>query len=216
MSGRRVFVRGVVAICCVLCPLVTAGARAEERPSRVRSADAPTTSSAAVCSTSAPSLPHNVRIDRHILPRVKKMLQRSATFRDQCRRLAAAPWVHVGIKLDPRLFDARSYRAVSVMQRPQPNLLIAMITLQALTDPAIWLAHEFEHVLEQVDNLDLEALADRKHGAWRVGPHMFETKRAITAGEAVAAEVRGHSARHGADVPEEGPAVLPDDHNFVD
>lgn len=214
MSARRVFVRGVVAVCCAL---VTTGAQAEERPSSGRTADVPSTASGAACSASAPSLPHNIRIDRHILQRVRKMLQRSPTFRDQCRRLAAAPWVHVGVKLDPRVFETRSYRAVSVIQRPQPNLLIAMITLQVLTDPAVWLAHEFEHVLEQVENIDLEALADRKHAAWRVGSHMFETQRAIAAGEAVVAEVRGQSAEHKVEVTADGSADShDDDHNFVE
>lgn len=214
MSASGVFTRGVVAIGFVLSSLMTANLHAEERPSRARGADASTSSRAAVCSASAPYLPSNVRVDRHILPRVQKMLQRSPTFREQCRRLASVPWVHVGVKLDPRVFETRSYRAVSQIQRPNPDLLIALITLQVLTDPAVWLAHEFEHVLEQVDNIDLEALADRKHAAWRVGPHMFETKRAIAAGEAVVAEVQ--SAQRDADVSEDGPAAPPDDHNFVD
>lgn len=216
MSASGVFARSVLAIGCVLSSLMTAELRAEERPSRPRGADAPTASRVAVCSASAPNLPYNVRIDRHILPRVQKMLQRSATFREQCRRLAAAPWVHVGVKLDPRVFETRSYRAVSLIQRPNPDLLIALITLQVLTDPAVWLAHEFEHVLEQVDKIDLEALADRKDAAWRVGPHMFETKRAIAAGEAVVAEVRGQSAQHDADLSADGQAARSDDHNFVD
>lgn len=206
-------------VCCALCPLVTAGVSAEERPSSGRTAGASTTASAAACSASAPSLPHNVRIDRHILPRVKKMLQRSPTFREQCRRLAATPWVHVGVKLDPRVFEARSYRALSVIQRPQPNLMVAMITLEVLSDPAVWLAHEFEHILEQVDNIDLEALADRKHGAWRVGPRMFETKRAIAAGDAVSQEVRSSGTddeTEVAAVTDDGPAGRLDDHNFVE
>jgi hypothetical protein len=144
------------------------------------------------------------------------MLQRSRTFREQCRRLAASAWVHVGVRLDPRVFETRSYRAVSEIQRPNPNLLIALITLQVLTDQAVWLAHEFEHVLEQVDSIDVAELADRKQAAWRVGPHMFETKRAIAAGEAVAAEVRGQSAAHDAALPEDGPAATDSDHNFVE
>lgn len=206
-----------MVVFCALCPLVTAGVSAEERPSSGRTDGAPTTASAAACSASPPSLPHNVRIDRHILPRVKKMLQRSPTFREQCRRLAAAPWVHVGVKLDPRVLEIRSYRALSVIQRPQPNLMIAMITLEVLSDPAVWLAHEFEHILEQVDDVDLELQTDHKR-AWRVGSNMFETKRAIAAGDAVSHEVRRRGTgveTQVAAVAEDGPAGRPD-HNFVE
>lgn len=212
MSARGVFVRAVVAVCCALCSLVAAELSAEERPSRGGSAVARTTASPAVCVAST-SLPPNVRVERHLLPRVEKILERSPTFREQCRRLAAAPWVHVGVKLNPRVFDTRGYRAVSVIQRPRPNLMIALVTLEVLTDPAVWLAHELEHVLEQVDNVDLEALADRTRGVWRVGSHMFETKRAIAVGAAVAEEVRNRSAHHDRDVPRERPATLVDDHN---
>lgn len=215
MSAKGVFVRGVVVIFCAWCPLITATLRAEERPLHSRTAGASLTPSASVCSASGKSLPPNIRIDRYVLPRVEKMLERSRTFREQCRRLAAVPWVHVGVKLDPRVFETRSYRALSVIQRPQPSLMIAMITLQVLSDPAVWLAHEFEHILEQVDEVDLEALADRKHAAWRVGPHMFETKRAIAAGDAVSDEVRRGRTDDGTAVASvvEGGAH---DHDFVD
>lgn len=144
------------------------------------------------------------------MPRIKEMLRRSATFRQQCRRLAATPWAHVGVKLNPQLFEAQSYRALSFIQRPQPQLIVAQVTLHALSDPALWLAHELEHVLEQVDNVDVQELAEAKRGAWRVGVHMFETKRAIVAGETVAGEVRSGSD----DEPME--AVDPDAHNFVE
>lgn len=206
MCARGVFVRRVVAIGCALCVLATTMLSAAERPLPLGPADRSTDPSAAPCLASAPRLPKNVRVDRYLLPRITEMLRRSATFRQQCRRLAAAPWAHVGVKLNPQLFEAQSYRALSVIQRPQPRLIVAQVTLQALSDPAMWLAHELEHVLEQVDDVDVEELATRKRSAWRVGIQMFETQRAIAAGEAVAAEVRtdshernAHAVDHGSE-----------------
>lgn len=209
MNGRRVSIRRVVVICALGLLMAATGAAAAERPSSSRPADRPALPGEPVCEATSTRLPENVRIDPFLMPRIKEMLRRSASFRQQCRRLAAAPWAHVGVKLNPQLFEAQSYRALSFIQRPQPKLIVARVTLQALSDPALWLAHELEHVLEQVDDVDVQEMAETKRGAWRVGHHMFETRRAIVAGETVASEVRsGHS--------QPMDAGDPDEHNFVE
>ena len=57
------------------------------------------------------------------------------------------------------------------------------------------LAHEFEHILEQIEGLDLPTLSRVKgSGVREVEYAVFETERAQAAGEAVAAEV-GRYAR---------------------
>jgi hypothetical protein len=86
-------------------------------------------------------LPPNVRLPGDTHKRVKTMLPRSPTFREQCRRLAGAPWVHVLVRVIVE-FDSSTYRARSTFRRPQPQLLLAMIDLSATADPAMWLAHE--------------------------------------------------------------------------
>ena len=50
------------------------------------------------------------------------------------------------------------------------------------------IAHELEHVLEQVDHVDLEAHV-RSGAAWRNRDEGFETRRAIEAGRLVAREI---------------------------
>lgn len=134
-------------------------------------------------------LPPNIRVPREIRQRIETMLERSATFRDQCRRLADAPWLHVLVRqmVD---FEPRSIRAHSTIQRPQPQLVLAIVDRAASADPAMWLSHEFEHLIEQIDGIDLTKLVDDPLQAWQVRTGMFETNRAIRAGEAVFDEVQ--------------------------
>lgn len=143
-----------------------------------------------VCAAQSGRLPVNVRIDESLAPRVQLMLERSATFRGQCRRLAAAPWVHVGVRLGPYFLDRYGYRAYSTIQRPQPKLLIAVVTLQASADPSLWIGHEFEHLVEQIDDVDVARLASRLRDAWHTRHGMVETGRAVRAGNRIFDEVR--------------------------
>ena len=61
--------------------------------------------------------------------------------------------------------------------------------------------HEFEHILEQVEGLNLRALADKKgSGVHEVERDLYETDRAQRTGRIVAEEVRAtRSARRNAD-----------------
>lgn len=174
----------------VVCVIACAGVEAAERPVVAPGADVPTKLDDARCAT---QLPANVRVSPDLVPRIQVMLERSHTFRRQCQRLAEAPWVHVAVRIDPHVNDNRGFRAVSVIQRPQPRMFVAVVTVQALADPAIWLAHEFEHLLEQMEDLDLDTLAEKRRAVWRVNRDMFETARAIRAGETVFTEVLGKS-----------------------
>jgi hypothetical protein len=61
------------------------------------------------------------------------------------------------------------------------------------------IAHEFEHILEQLDEVDLPSMAARPAtGVHTVpGSDHFETDRAIAAGRAVRAEVKRGRAGNG-------------------
>jgi hypothetical protein len=57
-------------------------------------------------------------------------------------------------------------------------------------DHAELVAHEFEHVIEQIEGLDLRRLS-KQHGAgvWEVERGWFESGRALDVGRMVRAEV---------------------------
>jgi hypothetical protein len=117
------------------------------------------------------------------------MLVRSATFRRQCRRVADTRLLYVRIKYGSTLVD-RSFRARTVVERYRSGVTIAHIEIRPLGPPEEWIAHEFEHVLEQIEGVRLAQLAGRTAGVWRSAPDMFETDRAMRAGRVVADEIR--------------------------
>ena len=191
MIGKGVIAGGVFA--CLFGLALARPAVAGERPfgftvdgaSDLVATDAP-------CTAASQQLPTNVHVDADVMPRIRQMLQRSPTFREQCQRLAANLWVHVAVRLDPTFHDRHAIRAATVIQRPQAKLIIAVVSLQGLADPAMWVSHEFEHLIEQIEAVDVASLADQRILAWPSGSGMYETLRAIRAGEAVLGEVRGH------------------------
>ena len=84
----------------------------------------------------------------------------------------------------------RSFRARSHIQRARSGVILALVELTPFGGVEEWIGHEFEHVLEQLDGLRLEEMADGRGNVWRSSDNMFETERAIRAGRAVAGEVR--------------------------
>jgi hypothetical protein len=107
------------------------------------------------------------------------------------------------IRIDPGLWG-RSYRARTSFGRTSAGTILARVQLSLRVDPIEWIAHEFEHVVEQLEGVSLPALAAQLRGAWPSTERMYETTRAIDAGRAVAAEMR--RARRG----------RPEQDNFVE
>jgi hypothetical protein len=141
------------------------------------------------CSGQSPRLPATITLDRDLLPVVERMLRQSATFREQCRRLAGAPQLHVRVQIEPALLLC-TCKARSVIQRTAAGRLAAVVEIGAFGNRVEWIAHEFEHLLEQVDGVRLRDLAGHAGGVWRISDDMFETDRAIRAGRAVFDELR--------------------------
>jgi hypothetical protein len=134
------------------------------------------------------ALPATVSVPGDLQRHVESMLALSATFRAQCRRIGEAPSLRVVVRIDPTLVD-RSYRAQTRFARAPSGDIFARVHVGLRLNPVEWIAHEFEHVIEQLDGVDLPALAAGRNGVWLSTDKMFETIRAIDAGRAVAAEM---------------------------
>jgi hypothetical protein len=120
---------------------------------------------------------------------VQTMLERSETFRQQWNRIEAAR-VYVRIRRDVQLQN-RPYRARTIIHRLLDGAIVASIEVDACGDPTEWLAHEFEHILEQMDGVDVAFVArTRREDAWASSADTFETERAIRVGQAVRREVK--------------------------
>jgi hypothetical protein len=138
------------------------------------------------------TIPANIEVAHDLARVLERIYQRSATFRAQCERIAGADNLRVTIRIDTAI--PSRCRAFTIVQRrgfdiradvhlPPTNGLIELI------------GHEFEHLLEQIEGLDLKTLAGAKGSGVRVlEGRVFETDRAQAAGLLVAAEAR-RSAR---------------------
>ena len=134
------------------------------------------------------ALPSNLTASAVFRPSLERMWQLSPTFRRQCRRLSAAPQLHVNLLLEELARHPSSYHARTAIRHQNGVLVSADIHLTRLGDPVELIAHEIEHVIEQLDQVDLQAHA-RSGTVRKRDDGAFETQRAIVVGRRVAHEV---------------------------
>jgi hypothetical protein len=146
-------------------------------------------SSAAAQSMEPCELSREIQFVPEIRPLVERMLASSATFRGQYCRAADAPGLMVGVVLDPSL-PVEIVRSRTTIRRYQSGLIVAIVAIAPGRRQEEWIAHEFEHILEQLEGVDLPALAVAQAGrVWSTGTGMFETARAVEAGRTVLSEL---------------------------
>ena len=173
-SDRPVAIR--VAFAVVLTALPAAAPAAQDPPAE------PT------------SIPQNVRVSPMLQPVFAMLLEKSATFRRQCSRIAAARHVRVTVLSAPSFQEQAPPRARASIARHVYGLIQAVIEIPVSPDLPELLAHELEHVIEQVDGVDLLALAAAGvGGVFEVDPGVFETARARAAGRAVLRDLFGET-----------------------
>ena len=133
-----------------------------------------------VCVSSIPS-----NIQAGVLARdITGLIQASPTFRAQCERIAEARYLRVELELVQTLGGAR---AETTITRFQAGALHASVRISFGQDYRELIAHEFEHVIEQLEGVDLQSEAE--HGrAWLMDAHVFETRRASDTGQRVRRE----------------------------
>jgi Tol biopolymer transport system component len=138
------------------------------------------------------ALPSNLEVSPVFEPFLKAMWQSSRTFRRQCRRLAAETGVRAKLLVDDSTGMAQTSRAWTVFNYHNGSLVSAQLYLKPdLITPEL-IAHEMEHVLEQLDRVDLEAQAGNGV-VWKSDKGRFETRRAIEIGQRVSREMAGGS-----------------------
>jgi hypothetical protein len=146
---------------------------------------------AATDARSAPDFPANLLLQPALSELVMHMHRNSPTFRDQCRLIRGNRLIRVRVEtLDNRSLDPSVARADCQMRRYEFGRIEAVVRVPSSPDAPKLIAHELEHVLEFTERLNYRALAILQPAhVWKVGPHQFETRRAIEAGERVAREI---------------------------
>jgi hypothetical protein len=157
----------------------------------VSSADHARAVRVAACDAPEPSLPDSISLDDGLQPMVRSALEHSPRFREQCRALAAAPRLRATVGVS-YLSNVGTTRARTSFRQTPSGALAAEIEIRSAAALTELLAHEFEHLIEQLDGVDLHALA-REGGAHRLADGAFETARAIAAGHQVAGEVANNA-----------------------
>lgn len=138
-------------------------------------------------------LPANVEFFPGLDRAVQRIYDRSPTFRAQCERIAQASNLRVRVYVNTRIPPA--YRALTVMSR-QGRQIQADVNVPPGRQFAEMLGHEFEHVLEQVDGVNLPRLSTvRGSGVWAVERDLFESSRAQDAGRLISLEVYRNGAK---------------------
>ena len=135
-----------------------------------------------------PRPPANLRVESFFRLVIEQMWQASPTFREQCRRLAADPSLQVTVSREDPSTVPSFANAWTTLTFKENRPVKAQVHVKAGSNVAELIAHELEHVLEQLDQVDLQAQAG--NGAvWKNGKASFETRRAIEAGRRVAREI---------------------------
>jgi hypothetical protein len=138
------------------------------------------------------ALPPNFVVPASYRPVIESMLRQSATFRRQCLRIANAPLLTVTLRLGTSQ-RYRSARAQTHIVTRAGGRRDATVDIVPLNDDVELIAHEIEHVVEQLDNVDLPSKAAVAGSGVRVcagHESVFETIRAVRVGLRVAQEVR--------------------------
>lgn len=133
-------------------------------------------------------LPSNLEAASVFRPFLDKMWQASPAFRGQWRRLAAGTGARLSVLVEDLPRPGPSYKARTLLRHQDGSLVSAQVYLKPSLDAPELIAHELEHILEQLDGVDLHAQAGNGV-VWKAGDGAFETRRAIEAGRRVAREI---------------------------
>jgi hypothetical protein len=135
-------------------------------------------------------VPPNIIASTIHRPLIRAMLQRSPTFRRQCLRIANTPDLLITIERNAALPWTRARTRIA---RQANGVVFAAVQVVSSENFEELIAHEFEHVIEQLDGIDLSSRARLASSGVSRGigdANSFETVRAKRVGAIVSAEVR--------------------------
>ena len=184
---------GVVLIACfLLSPAsMTLDAVAAAQDASSAQADSAVTAASSSPAAAGRDVPLNIQVSPVLARVFEEILAASPTFADQCERIRAAKYVHVRVM--PVMAASTTTRATArtTMRRFSSRALLASVTIPVpltTTEYAEFFGHEFEHIIEQIDRVDLQALTRARAGASRLSDGAYETTRARRVGLTIADE----------------------------
>jgi hypothetical protein len=136
--------------------------------------------------------PPNIHVAQVLAHVFEDLLSVSPLFTAQCTRIVNARYVQV--KVNPVMASSTTSRgtARTTLRRFSSGALLATVDMPVplrAIEYAELFGHEFEHIIEQLDRVNLEALTLVRDGATRLSDGAYETTRARRVGQAIADEV---------------------------
>lgn len=137
-----------------------------------------------------PNLPPHISVAGGYAALACDLSQRSSTLAQQLRVLTESTGVYVAIRQPMGvLYGCRARARISRSDFG----VHALIEIPFTADFAELLSHELEHVIEQLEGIDLVRMAsDARMRVYRTASGAFETERARQKGRAVRREVLDH------------------------
>jgi hypothetical protein len=138
---------------------------------------------------SAAVVPSNIHVSSVLAPVFGRVL--AVTLADQCQRIGRAKYVHVRVTAVLAVSTTSRGRARTTIRRFSSGALLAAVSIPVpLTrgEYAELFGHELEHIIEQIDRVNLEALALAGGDATRLSDGAYETVRAHRVGLTIADE----------------------------
>jgi hypothetical protein len=148
-------------------------------------------STATAQEAAAPAAPSNIQVSPVLADVFGEVLSASPTFADQCERIGRSRYVHVTITPVMAASTTSRGTAHTTMRRFSSGALLASVYIPVpLTtiEYAELFGHELEHILEQIERVDLAAMTLVRDGATRLSDGAYETTRARRTGLAIAIE----------------------------
>jgi hypothetical protein len=146
-------------------------------------------SSPALFPAAMSTMPANIQAPSSLVGLMRDMWIASPTFRRQCARIAGATGTRVAVVI--RRPRSPEVRATSMIEHRRANKWDAVVEVNIDGDLVEMIAHEFEHVIEQLDGVDLVRLAQQGvDGVMSGSSDRYETARAVATGKRVAREYR--------------------------
>lgn len=148
----------------------------------------PTRAQAQQPHAACPQLPANLHVANSYRAWMMDLIARSPTLGRQCEVITSAS--HVQIYLESSRHLTGCCRARANFTRDGRSIHV-VIEIPMTADFPELLAHELEHVVEQIEGVNLRAMAGTpRSGVREVGTNVYETSRATRAGRAAAGETR--------------------------
>lgn len=134
----------------------------------------------------APALPTNISTHSHMERYIIELMSSSQTFREQCEKIGKATNVRISVKVVPNIIHGN--RARTRFLKYGNGRMAAIVEMKLLSDYSESLGHEFEHVIEQIEGIDLKGQARDGKGIYKMYGDVYETDRALKTGKAVEQE----------------------------